>query len=82
MIFDEAHKAKGYTDDDNLKSSIVGDAVVKLQKKCPGARVIYVSATFASNIRDMLFMERLGLWGTKYTSFNTAGSFFDFVEEK
>jgi hypothetical protein len=30
---------------------------------CPLARVVYCSATGASSLQNMAYMERLGLWG-------------------
>jgi len=50
--------------------------------RLPCARVVYVSATIATIIREMEFMSRLGLWGTSSTAFSTARAFFDFVEER
>jgi len=79
VIFDEAHKAKGYKEDD-LSSSKTGNVVVDLQKAIPKARIVYVSATIAASINDMEFMTRLGLWGTKYTTFKDAQAFFRFVK--
>lgn len=38
-------------------------AVVELQRRCPNARVMYVSATGASEAENLCYMERLGLWG-------------------
>lgn len=40
----------------------------ELQTRCPRARVVYCSATGASDIRHMAYMGRLGLWGAA-TSF-------------
>lgn len=37
--------------------------VVELQRQLPNARVVYVSATNASELHHMAYMERLGLWG-------------------
>lgn len=38
-------------------------AVIALQRRCPNARVMYVSATGASEAENLCYMERLGLWG-------------------
>jgi len=48
---------------DNCKASLFGEGVNSLQKTLPRARVLYVSATGASEPRNMLYMSRLGLWG-------------------
>lgn len=37
--------------------------VLELQKKLPKARVVYASATGASEPKNMAYMTRLGLWG-------------------
>jgi hypothetical protein len=39
-------------------------AVIMLQKLLPNARVVYVSATGASEPEHLLYASRLGLWGT------------------
>jgi hypothetical protein len=55
IVFDEAHKAKNDTN--------TGKAVIELQKRLPLARILYVSATGASEPDHMRYMTRLGLWG-------------------
>ena len=37
--------------------------ILRLQQACPGARVVYSSATGATSVRSVLHMIRLGLWG-------------------
>lgn len=46
--------------------------MLDLQARLPNARVIYASATGASEPRNMAYMTRLGLWGlgTSFTDFN------------
>ena len=44
-------------------------------------RVIYVSATGASELKHMCYMDRLGLWG-EGTAFATMGHFESQVKEK
>lgn len=73
LIFDECHKAKHF-DEKEGKGSKVAKAVVRLQQKFPNARCVYVSATGVSDINNMAYMDRLGLWG-KGTAF---GTFEDF----
>ena len=43
--------------------------MVGLQRGLPGARVVYCSATGASEPRNLGYMERLGLWGPGIPSF-------------
>ena len=47
-------------------------AVLELQEKLPNARIVYASATGASEPKNMAYMVRLGLWGpgTPFSDFN------------
>ena len=56
-------------------------AVLGLQMSLPKARVVYASATGASEPRNMAYMARLGLWG-KGTSFATFDNFIAAVEKR
>jgi len=49
-----------------------GLTVLELQNKLPKARVVYASATGASEPRNMAYMVRLGMWGegTPFPEFN------------
>lgn len=71
-MFDECHKAKNLAPSPTAKSSKTGLAVLDLQARLPNARIIYASATGASEPRNMAYMTRLGLWGpgTTFTDFN------------
>ena len=55
-------------------------AVRDLQDKLPNARVVYASATGASESKNLAYMSRLGLWGDGQP-FKDLGTFIDFVEE-
>eukprot|EP00961_Rhodomonas_salina_P144601 1946861-Rhodomonas_salina.1 len=66
LALDEAHKAKNET-----KSAA---AVIKLQDQLPSARVVYVSATGASEPGHLVYASRLGLWGAG-TPFSTPVEF-------
>ncbi len=63
IVFDEAHRAKNALAAGRGEPTQTGQAVIDLQKNLPGARVTYVSATGASDVRHMAYMTRLGLWG-------------------
>eukprot|EP00736_Rhodelphis_marinus_P007121 Rmarinus@m.14314 len=63
LVFDECHKAKNYIPENEKASTKAGMAVVQLQEALPMARVVYCSATGISEIQNMAFMYRLGLWG-------------------
>ncbi|GAB4836724.1 udp-glycosyltransferase [Ancistrocladus abbreviatus] len=71
LIFDECHKAKNLVPEAGSKPTRTGEAVLEIQGKLPEARVVYCSATGASEPRNMGYMVRLGLWGlgTSFTDF-------------
>src|SRR5215469_5814700 len=49
-------------------------AGIELQQKLPNARVVYVSATGATEVSNLAYAERLGLWG-RGTAFPSKQSF-------
>lgn len=51
-------------------------AGIELQKAFPNARVVYASATGATDISQYGYLERLGLWG-KGTAFNDLNDFIE-----
>ncbi|KAJ4815925.1 RING/FYVE/PHD zinc finger protein [Rhynchospora pubera] len=63
VVFDECHKAKNLIPESGSQPTRTGNAVLELQEKLPEARVVYCSATGASEPRNMAYMVRLGLWG-------------------
>ena len=65
LALDECHRAKA------AGSTSSGTAVLKLQAELPLARVVYASATAATELHNMQYLTRLGLWGggTPYTNF-------------
>ncbi|KAL9409990.1 hypothetical protein AB3S75_046071 [Citrus x aurantiifolia] len=63
VIFDECHKAKNLVPEAGSQPTRTGEAVLELQARLPEARVVYCSATGASEPRNMGYMVRLGLWG-------------------
>src|SRR5215216_3279574 len=80
VIFDEAHKAKNALAGGYGEPTLTGQAVIDLQdpERNPDYRVVYSSATGATDVRNMAYMTRLGLWG-KGTSF--PGGFHEFMQE-
>jgi hypothetical protein len=76
IVFDEAHKAKNL-----LQNTKTAQLVLQLQRRLPNARVVYASATGVSDIAQLAYAERLGLWnttgtnavsdGTQYADFKT-----------
>ena len=57
IVFDESHKAKNLLGN---KPTQMGAAVLELQRRLPKARVVYCSATGASEPINMCYMDRLG----------------------
>lgn len=67
VVFDEAHAmanaAGGERSRGKVKGSEQGIAGVRLQNLLPRARVLYASATGASDVNNLAYATRLGLWG-------------------
>lgn len=80
VIFDEAHKAKNALASGRGEPTQTGQAVIDLQdcERNPNYRVVYSSATGATDVRNMAYMVRLGLWGPS-TAF--PGGFTEFLTE-
>lgn len=81
IIFDECHKAKHLVPTGSTKPTQTGQAVLALQDELPNARIVYASATGASEPRNMAYMVRLGLWGDG-TQFKNFGLFLTTVEKR
>lgn len=79
IIFDEAHKAKNALAGDIGKPTATGQTVIDLQDKLPKARIVYSSATGATDVKNMAYMTRLHLWG-EGTSFYTFNDFMYKIE--
>ncbi|CAH3184446.1 unnamed protein product [Porites lobata] len=73
LIFDECHKVKHFVPGKEESSAKVALAVTTIQRMLPKARVVYCSATGVTDVKNMAFMERLGLWGdgTAFKSFDS-----------
>nr|POF20447.1 protein forgetter 1 [Quercus suber] len=80
IIFDECHKAKNLVPEAGSQPTRTGEAVLDLQARLPEARVVYCSATGASEPRNMGYMVRLGLWGAG-TSFIDFRDFLNALEK-
>jgi hypothetical protein len=67
ILFDEAHAMGGVAGGEGrfgaTKGSQQGIVGVELQNRLPRARVIYASATGASDVNNLAYAVRLGLWG-------------------
>lgn len=83
IAFDEAHAmanslqtkgSRGLTEPS--QKAIAG---LELQRRLPNARVVYVSATGATEVSNLAYAERLGLWG-RGTAFPKKTDFVSQVE--
>uniref|UniRef100_A0A673ZTR0 Protein strawberry notch homolog 1 n=1 Tax=Salmo trutta TaxID=8032 RepID=A0A673ZTR0_SALTR len=81
IVYDECHKAKNVCPIGSSKPTKTGLAVLELQNKLPKARVVYASATGASEPRNMAYMNRLGIWG-EGTPFREFSNFIQAVERR
>ena len=72
VALDEAHRAKNVALEGVERfgngagassGSRAGACSLELQRSCPGVAVLYASATGATEIRHLGYLERLGLWG-------------------
>ncbi|MDY8110907.1 strawberry notch family protein [Fulvimarina sp. 2208YS6-2-32] len=84
IAFDEAHAmanaSGGKSERGDKKPSQQGKAGLDLQNTVPGARVVYVSATGATEVSNLAYASRLGLWGTGDFPFVTRASFVSAME--
>ncbi|WP_425350249.1 strawberry notch-like NTP hydrolase domain-containing protein [Phyllobacterium phragmitis] len=84
IIFDECHAlqnavgTKGERGD--TAPSQQGRAGLRLQHALPDARVVYVSATGATNVHNLAYAQRLGLWGGEDFPFSTRAEFVEAIE--
>ncbi|MGN6424254.1 MAG: strawberry notch-like NTP hydrolase domain-containing protein [Asticcacaulis sp.] len=84
IIFDESHAmqnaAGGASEWGEADASQQGRAGLRLQHALPDARVVYVSATGATNVHNLAYAQRLGLWGGEDFPFATRGDFISAIE--
>ena len=82
IVFDECHKAGNAVATKGKrgvkKPSNAGRAVVALQNALPKARILYVSATGATEVSNLSYATRLGLWG-QGTAFRDRDAFIEQV---
>ncbi|PAA74115.1 hypothetical protein BOX15_Mlig015939g2 [Macrostomum lignano] len=81
IILDECHRAKNLYPAGSQKPSKTGQTVLDLQNQLPMARVVYASATGASEPKNMGYMTRLGLWGSG-SAFPTFTEFINTIERR
>lgn len=81
IVFDECHKAKNISMGKQKKQSKAAELALEIQKKLPNARVVYASATGASETKHLGYMTRLGIWG-EGTPYQTFSEFCDAIEKR
>jgi predicted RNA methylase len=84
IVFDEAHAmanaAGGKGERGDVAPSQQGRAGLRLQHALPDARILYVSATGATTVRNLAYAQRLGLWGSDDFPFSTRAEFVQAIE--
>ena len=84
IVFDEAHAMANAAGDRGERGdqapSQQGRAGLRLQHALPDARVLYVSATGATTVRNLAYAQRLGLWGGDDFPFATRAEFVQAIE--
>ncbi len=63
------------------KPTKTGQTVLELQQQLPKARIVYASATGASEPKHMAYMVRLGIWGPG-SPFKNFQEFLSAVEKR
>jgi hypothetical protein len=81
LVFDEAHKAKNFKTDNEEASTKVSQCVIAIQEAMPLARVVYASATGVTDVSNLAYCDRLGLWGVG-TPFGTFTAFKDSMDKR
>ena len=83
IAFDEAHEMQNSLAHKGArgikKAATKALAGVELQKRLPNARIVYVSATGATEVMNLAYAERLGLWG-EGTPFANKSDFINRVQ--
>src|SRR3546814_352570 len=84
IVFDEAHAMANASGDRSARGekapSQQGRAGLRLQNALANARVVYVSATGATTVRNLAYAARLGLWGTGDFPFASRADFIAAME--
>lgn len=83
LAIDESHKLGNALERKGARgkqqASLVALAGIELQARLPLARVVYISATGASEAMNLAYADRMGLWGDNMP-FATAADFVDQIE--
>jgi len=83
IVFDEAHNMANSTSTQGnrgvKKASQRGMAGLAIQEALPNAKIIYSSATGATEVENLRYAERLGLWG-EGTAFPNGDNFVNRIK--
>ncbi|MBP3360307.1 MAG: strawberry notch family protein [Clostridia bacterium] len=83
IIFDESHNMKnsGLSEGKfgNVKASGMFLMGMELQNRLPNARIVYSSATGATEVENLRYADRLGLWG-EGTAFRDGNDFISKIK--
>lgn len=63
IIWDESHNLKNAVTEQGQQASQIGVAAKKLMDEMPNLRSTSLSATAATDVMNLGYMDRLGLWG-------------------
>ena len=63
LLMDESHQLKNAVVSQGGQASQVGQAVKKFLEKMPPLRTVSLSATAATDVMNLGYLDRLGLWG-------------------
>lgn len=63
ILFDEAHNLKNAVANQGGQTSQIGRAVKELLDRMPKLRTVSLSATAATDVVNLGYLDRLGLWG-------------------
>lgn len=84
LVFDESHVMANALDQKSergtKKASLVAEVGLVLQRLLPKARIIYSSATGATEVQNLIYAERLGLFGSN-TNFPTNTDFVNQIKK-
>lgn len=84
IVFDESHKMANAVDQKGVrgikKASLTAQVGLELQKALPKARIVYSSATGATEVYNLIYADRLGLWG-EGTDFSNGIEFVNQIDK-
>ena len=78
IVFDEAHQMAN-VGNAKQEGTQAAQAGILLQKRLPNARIVYASATGATEVSNLGYASRLGLWGPG-TPFANEGDFVSKID--